>query len=103
MISSTVAFFPSIWYTEQEKNGREGDGMRVLVVEDEVRLSETIAQLLREQRYSVDVVHDGTDGLEYAMSGQYDVVVLDVMLPGMDGFHVVHALRDAKTPPPCCC
>ena len=67
--------------------------MQVLVVEDEVRLAETLAQLLREQKYVVDVVHDGKDGLAYAESGQYDVIVLDVMLPGMDGYQVARTLR----------
>lgn len=67
--------------------------MQVLVVEDEIRLAETLAQLLREQSYVVDVVHDGKDGLAYAESGQYDVIVLDVMLPGMDGFQVARTLR----------
>ena len=67
--------------------------MQVLVVEDEVRLAETLAQLLREQKYVVDVVHDGKDGLAYAESGQYHVIVLDVMLPGMDGYQVARTLR----------
>ena len=70
--------------------------MQILVVEDEVRLAETLAQLLREQGYLVDVVHDGADGLTYAESGQYDMLLLDVMLPGMDGFAVSRALRREK-------
>lgn len=74
--------------------------MRVLIVEDEVRLAETLAQLLREQKYMVDMVHDGTDGLAYAESGQYDVIVLDVMLPGMDGFQIARALRKGKNTTP---
>ena len=48
---------------------------------------------MREQKYGVDAVYDGRDGLDYAMSGQYDVVVLDVMLPERSGFEVVRALR----------
>lgn len=74
--------------------------MQVLIVEDEVRLAETLAQLLREQKYMVDMVHDGRDGLAYAESGHYDVVVLDVMLPGMDGFQVARALRKRKNAVP---
>ncbi len=67
--------------------------MRILVVEDETRLAEALGQILTEQKYAVDVVYTGTDGLDYALSGQYDVVVLDVMLPGMDGFAVARELR----------
>jgi DNA-binding response OmpR family regulator len=74
--------------------------MQVLIVEDEPRLAETLAQLLREQKYLVDIVYDGKDGLSYAESGQYDVIVLDVMLPGMDGFEVARALRKEKNATP---
>jgi DNA-binding response OmpR family regulator len=74
--------------------------MQVLIVEDEKRLAETLAQLLREQKYLVDIVYDGKDGLSYAESGQYDVIVLDVMLPGMDGFEVARALRREKNATP---
>ena len=74
--------------------------MQVLVIEDEVRLAETLAQLLREQDYLVDIVHNGPDGLVYAESGQYDVIVLDVMLPGMDGYHLARALRRKKNATP---
>lgn len=68
--------------------------MQILIVEDEVRLADALAQILREQKYVVDAVYDGRDGLDYAASGQYDVIVLDVMLPSMDGFQVVRSLRD---------
>ena len=57
--------------------------MQILIVEDEKRLADVLGQLCREQRWQADVVYTGTDGLEYARSGQYDAVVLDVMLPGM--------------------
>ncbi len=67
--------------------------MQILIVEDEVRLAEALAQILREQKYIVDAVYDGRDGYDYAASGQYDVIVLDVMLPSMDGFHIVRSLR----------
>ena len=68
--------------------------MQILIVEDEVRLSNALAQILREQKYIVDAVYDGRDGLDYASNGQYDVIVLDVMLPSMDGFQVVRSLRE---------
>ena len=70
--------------------------MRVLIVEDEKRLAQALGQIMEEQRYQVDIVYDGQDGLDYALSGQYDIVVLDVMLPKKDGFEVVRQLREAN-------
>ncbi len=74
--------------------------MRILVVEDEVRLAQALSQILTEQKYMVDAVHTGTDGLSYAQSGLYDVVVLDVMLPGLSGFEIVRRLREEKNAVP---
>lgn len=74
--------------------------MQALIVEDEPRLAETLAQLLREQRYLTDVVHDGREGLAYAQNGQYDVIILDVMLPGMDGLELARTLRREKDATP---
>lgn len=70
--------------------------MRVLVVEDEVRLAQALGQILREQNYLVDVVHDGEDALYYARESEYEVIVLDVMIPKYDGFEVVRRLRAEK-------
>lgn len=70
--------------------------MRILIVEDEIRLAEALGQILKQAKYTVDMVHDGQQGLDYASSGEYDVVVLDVMLPHMDGFEIVHAMRSEK-------
>ncbi|MCX7715320.1 MAG: response regulator transcription factor [Clostridia bacterium] len=67
--------------------------MRILIVEDEIRLSEALAQIMTENKYSVDVVNDGESGYDYAMSGIYDVVILDVMLPKMNGFDIVREMR----------
>lgn len=67
--------------------------MRILVVEDDERLSLALAHILREAGYDVDEARTGRDGLSWAESGIYDVIVLDVMLPGMDGFSVVSQLR----------
>ena len=55
--------------------------MRILIVEDEVRLAEALDQIMTENKYTADVVHDGEAGLDNALSGIYDVIVLDVMLP----------------------
>lgn len=70
--------------------------MRILVVEDEIRLAETLAQILKQSKYNVDVAHDGEAGYDCAMSGIYDVIVLDVMLPEMNGFDVVREMRRQK-------
>lgn len=67
--------------------------MRVLVVEDEKNLAESLVKLLERQKYQAEAVYDGNTGLEYALSGQYDALVLDVMLPGLNGFQVASALR----------
>ena len=67
--------------------------MRVLIVEDEVRLASTLQDLLELNGYTADVSHDGESGLDNALSGIYDVVLLDVMLPKLDGFTVLRRLR----------
>ena len=67
--------------------------MRLLIVEDEKRLADTLRQLLHRQGYTADVSYDGVSGLDNAMSGIYDLVILDVMLPGMNGFQVAQKLR----------
>lgn len=74
--------------------------MRVLIVEDEVRLADALSQIMEEQKYAADVVYNGQDGLDYALSGLYDVVVLDVMLPRLSGFEVVRKLRREKNATP---
>ena len=55
--------------------------MQILIVEDEKRLAEALKQILLEQKYMADVVYDGNDGLDYGMSGIYDLIILDIMLP----------------------
>lgn len=74
--------------------------MKILIVEDEVRLAEALAQIMGEQKYQTDISHNGNDGLNLALSGDYDVIVLDVMLPGKDGFQIVHELRKSKIQTP---
>ncbi|HKS01872.1 MAG TPA: response regulator transcription factor, partial [Arthrobacter sp.] len=66
------------------------------LVEDEVLLAETIRQGLKAAGFVVDVAHDGVDGLWAATENQYDVVVLDVMLPGMHGYAVLKQLRERR-------
>ncbi|WP_172255071.1 response regulator transcription factor [Saccharibacillus deserti] len=67
--------------------------MRILIVEDEQHLAEALSQILKKNNYSVDVVHDGEDGLDYALSGIYDLLLLDIMLPGMDGISILKTVR----------
>lgn len=69
------------------------DVMRVLLVEDEPRAAQMLAKGLREQAYAVDVAADGHDALYHAAITEYDAVILDVMLPGIDGFEVCNELR----------
>lgn len=67
--------------------------MRILIVEDEVHLAEALSQILKKMNYSVDAVHDGRSGLDYAQSGIYDLLLLDIMMPEMDGITVLKKLR----------
>ena len=76
--------------------------MRILLVEDEKGLSSAICQVLRKEQMTVDPVYTGTDGLDYAQADIYDAVILDVMLPGMDGFSVLKELREKGIKTPIC-
>lgn len=67
--------------------------MRILIVEDEQKAGEYLRQGLSEAGFSVDLSQDGTDGLDLALQGEYDLVVLDVMLPGLNGWQVLQSLR----------
>jgi two-component system, OmpR family, response regulator len=73
--------------------------MRILIVEDEPDLLRSIAQALREEGYAVDTANDGEDGLFKAESYDYDAVVLDIMLPKLDGWTVLQRLRQSKKTP----
>ena len=66
--------------------GKGGSWMRVLLVEDEGRMAQALCELLRQERYDVDCFAEGAEGLCALESGAYDLAVLDVMLPHMDGF-----------------
>ena len=68
--------------------------MRILVVEDEYKLAELIQARLKKDNYEVDVSLDGEDGLYNAESGIYDLIILDVMLPKMNGFEILREIRD---------
>jgi DNA-binding response OmpR family regulator len=70
--------------------------MRILIVEDNELLRDSLLQGLREAGFSVDAAADGTDGLWLAESGDYDVIVLDLMLPGIDGLSLLSSLREKQ-------
>lgn len=74
--------------------------MYILIIEDDRALSDTLGELMREQRYTFDVVNNGEDGLAYAESDLYDMILLDIMLPKMDGFEVLKQLRKKKVRTP---
>lgn len=67
--------------------------MRLLLVEDEKRMAQALCEILRLEKYEVDHYSDGTSGLDAALSDIYDIIVLDVMLPGMDGFEIARKVR----------
>src|SRR6478672_9812904 len=73
---------------------RHSEGVRVLVVEDEVRLARALQRGLRAEGFGVDLAHDGLDGLHLAREGGYDAVILDVMLPKLNGYRVCQSLRE---------
>ena len=73
--------------------------MRVLVIEDETRLLRNLTKALREEGYAVDAAADGEEGLYKAQSNEYDAIVLDVMLPKLDGWQVLERLRKTKKTP----
>jgi len=69
------------------------NNMSILIVEDEVQLAEAIKEILKRQKFQVDTVYDGCSGFEYALKGNYDLIILDIMLPEMNGLEVLQRLR----------
>lgn len=67
--------------------------MKLLLVEDEKQLSEALSQILINNKYNVDAVYDGENGLEYALTDIYDVIILDIMLPKLNGLEILRKLR----------
>jgi DNA-binding response OmpR family regulator len=74
--------------------------MRVLIVEDEIKMAAFLKQGLEEQRYAVDVAHNGEDGLHWALNFPFDILILDVMLPGLDGMELCRILRNRRIAAP---
>lgn len=69
--------------------------MKLLLAEDEIAMSEAVTDILTYHKYSVDAVYNGADALDYALASQYDGVILDIMMPKMDGIEVLKRLRAA--------
>lgn len=74
--------------------------MRILIAEDEVEFSNALVAVLKHNFYSVDTVYNGQDALDWALNDEYDLVILDVMMPKMDGFNVLKSLRENKKDTP---
>lgn len=74
--------------------------MKILIVEDDESLALAIAQILNEQKYQTEIAYNGEDGLDYALHDNYDLILLDIMLPKLDGFSLVKKLRQNKNNSP---
>lgn len=74
--------------------------MRILIIEDNVRLADLIARVLRQEHFDVEITHDGTTGLDLALTGTFDAAIVDRMLPGMDGIALIREMRDAHVDTP---
>lgn len=74
--------------------------MRILIVEDERRLTQLMHRVLSQERFDVEVAHDGLTGLDRALAGGYDAIVVDRMLPGLDGVALIRELREARVSTP---
>ena len=74
--------------------------MKLLVIEDETALADALSEILKRNKYAVDTVYDGEDGLDYALTGLYDCILLDIMLPKKDGISVLRELRAAHISTP---
>lgn len=72
--------------------------MHVLIIEDDRRLARLMARVLTEEHYTVEVAHDGETGLDLALQGTYEVIIVDWMLPGHDGPSICQAVREARIP-----
>jgi DNA-binding response OmpR family regulator len=82
----------------KRENG-EHTPMSILVIEDDPKTGDYLKKGLKESGYAVDLARTGTDGLHMALENTYDLVVLDVMLPGIDGWQIMQALRDKRDLP----
>ncbi len=70
--------------------------MRILLVEDEIQLAKSLKKILEHNKYSVDLVHDGLESLSFITTYDYDIIILDIMLPGVDGISVLQEIRNSN-------
>ena len=70
--------------------------MRILVIEDEKNLNDIIVKKLKKEKYGVDSCFDGKDAIDYIVAAEYDVIILDIMLPNLNGFEVLKIIRSKK-------
>ena len=74
--------------------------MKLLIVEDEMQLADALTEILKRNMYNVDTVYNGIDGLDNALTGIYDGIILDIMLPGMNGIEILQNIRKEKISTP---
>lgn len=74
--------------------------MRILIIEDQNKIAEAIAYVLKEHKHEVDIVNDGLMGYEYALLSKHDLIILDIMLPGMDGYTILEKIKKQKIKTP---
>ena len=74
--------------------------MRLLLADDEKELTDALSVILNYNKYTVEAVYNGQDALDYALAGEYDGIILDVMMPKMDGFEVLRRIREAGVTTP---
>ncbi|MCR5784539.1 MAG: response regulator transcription factor [Eubacterium sp.] len=74
--------------------------MKLLLIEDEIRMADAIKEIFKQESYNTDVFHDGKSGLTALLTGTYDIAVLDVMLPGLNGFEIVKRAREKNITTP---
>lgn len=74
--------------------------MKLLIVEDEMQLADALTEILKRNMYNVDTVYDGIDGLDNALTGVYDGIILDIMLPRMNGIEILRQIRKERISTP---
>ena len=89
-----------LYFVDYDSFGRRRVNMRILLAEDERSLSRAVLALLEKNNYSADAVYDGQEALEYLEAGNYDALILDLMMPKMDGITVLRTLRERGNPIP---
>lgn len=89
-----------LYFVDYDSFGRRRVNMRILLAEDERSLSRAVIALLEKNNYSADAVYDGQEALEYLEAGNYDALILDLMMPKMDGMTVLRTLRERGNPIP---